>query len=57
MRIEVAFPASVDFGHGQNTGVGGSDPTFAHGSVAKVNCGSLLPNKKLHAVRACAARI
>ena len=24
------------FGHGQNTGMGWSDPTFAHGSVAKV---------------------
>lgn len=25
--IEVTFHAAVDFGHGQNTGVGWSDPT------------------------------
>ncbi len=43
--IEVAFPASVDFGQGQNTGVGWSDPTFGHGSVPKVSRGSLQPNK------------
>ena len=34
------------------TGLGWSDPTFAHDSVAKVNRGSLQPNKKLRAVRA-----
>jgi hypothetical protein len=33
------------FGRGQNTGLGWSDPTFAHVSVAKVNHGSLQPNK------------
>jgi hypothetical protein len=40
------------FGRGQNTVLGWSDPTFAHGSVAKVMHGSLQPNKKLHSVRA-----
>jgi len=29
------------------TGLGWSDPTFAHGSVAKVSRGSLQPNKKI----------
>jgi len=43
------------FGRRQNPVLGWSDPTFAHGSVAKVNRGSLQPNKKLPAV--CAARI
>src|SRR5207302_7842871 len=42
---EVAFHATVDFGHVQNTGMGWSDPTFAHGSVAKVNRGSLQPTR------------
>ena len=37
--------------------LGWSDPTFAHGSVPKVNRGSLQPNRKLPSVRACAARI
>jgi hypothetical protein len=32
--------------------LGWSDPTFAHDSVAKVNRGSLQPNKKLPSVRA-----
>ncbi len=45
------------FGRGQNTVLGWSDPTFAHGSVPKVNRGSLQPNGKLPSVRACAARI
>jgi hypothetical protein len=40
------------FGRGQNTVLGWSDPTFAHDCVAKVNRGSLQPNKKLRAVRA-----
>jgi len=40
------------FGHGQNTVLGWSDPTFAHGSVPKVNRGSLQPNKKILSVRA-----
>ncbi len=39
------------FGRGQNTVLGWSDPTFAHGSVAKVSRGSLQPNKKLLLVR------
>lgn len=32
--------------------LGWSDPTFAHDCVAKVNRGSLQPNKKLLSVRA-----
>jgi hypothetical protein len=40
------------FGCGQNTVLGWSDPTFAHDCVAKVNRGSLQPNKQLRAVRA-----
>ena len=43
------------FGRGQNTVLGWSDPTFAHDSVAKVSRGSLQPNKKLPSV--LAARI
>jgi hypothetical protein len=39
------------FGRGQNTVLGWSDPTFAHGSVAKVSRGSLQPNKKILLVR------
>ena len=39
------------FGRGQNTVLGWSDPTFAHDSVAKVTRGSLQPNKKLLSVR------
>ena len=34
------------------TELGWSDPTFVHGSVPKVNRGSLQPNKKLPSVRA-----
>jgi len=37
----------MQFGREQNTGVGWSDPTFAHGSVAKVNRGSLQPTGSL----------
>ncbi len=33
------------FGRRQNTVLGWSDPTFAHGSVAKVMLGSLQPTK------------
>ena len=33
------------------TELGWSDPTFAHGSVAKVSRGSLQPNKKILLVR------
>src|SRR5712664_3436750 len=40
------------FGRGQNTVLGWSDPTLAHGSVPKVTRGSLQPNKKLPSVRA-----
>jgi hypothetical protein len=40
------------FGRGQNPVLGWSDPTFAHDCVAKVNRGSLQPNKKLLSVRA-----
>jgi len=40
------------FGRGQNTVLGWSDPTFAHDCVAKVNRGSLQPNNRLRAVRA-----
>ena len=40
------------FGRGQNTVLGWSDPTFAHDCVAKVIRGSLQPNKQLRAVRA-----
>ena len=47
-----------EFGRGQNTGVGWSDPTFAHGSVAKVTPGSLQPigeeqDRVLPARRSC----
>ena len=42
----------IQFGHGQNTGLGWSDPTFGHDSVPKVNRGSLQPNKKIPSVRA-----
>jgi len=45
------------YGRGQNTVLGWSDPTFAHGSVPKVSRGSLQPNKKLSSARACAPRI
>ena len=38
------------FGRGQNTELGWSDPTFAHDCVAKVSRGSLQPNKKLLSV-------
>ena len=40
------------FGRAQNTELGWSDPTFAHGSVPKVSRGSLQPNKKLLSARA-----
>ena len=40
------------FGRGQTPALGWSDPTFAHGSVPKVNRGSLQPNRKLPSVRA-----
>jgi hypothetical protein len=40
------------FGRGQNTVLGWSDPTFAHGSVPKVSRGSLQPNRKFLSVRA-----
>ena len=43
--------ADDQFGRGQNTVLGWSDPTLAHDSVAKVNRGSLQPNKKLLSVR------
>jgi hypothetical protein len=39
------------FGRGQNTVLGWRDPTLAHDCVAKVNRGSLQPNKRLRAVR------
>src|SRR6266446_5475262 len=39
------------FGRGQNTVLGWSDPTFAHDSVARVMPGSLQPNKKRPSVR------
>jgi hypothetical protein len=45
------------FGRGQNTVLGWSDPTFGHGSVPKVSRGSLQPNKKLPSARVCASRI
>jgi len=47
-------------GRAQNTELGWSDPTFAHGSVPKVSRGSLQPNKKLLSVRAariCAKQV
>jgi hypothetical protein len=40
------------FGRAQNTELGWSDPTFAHGSMPKVSRGSLQPNKKLLSARA-----
>jgi len=40
------------FGRGQNTVLGWSDLTSAHGSVPKVSAGSLQPNKKLLSMRA-----
>ena len=39
------------FGRGQNPVLGWSDPTFAHGSVAKVTRGSLQPNKNFFGAR------
>jgi hypothetical protein len=39
------------FGRGQNTVLGWSDPTFGHGPVSKVNHGSLQPNRKFPSVR------
>jgi hypothetical protein len=42
---EVAHWPDDQFGRGQNPVLGWSDPTFAHGSVAKVTRGSLQPNK------------
>ncbi len=39
------------FGRGQNTVLGWSDPTFAHGSVAKVSRGSLQPNRNSFGAR------
>ena len=39
------------FGRGQNTALGWSDPTLAQGSVPKVTRGSLQPNKKLLSMR------
>jgi len=39
------------FGRGQNTVLGWSDPTFAHGSVAKVTRGSLQPDKNFFGAR------
>ena len=39
------------FGRGQNPVLGWSDPTFAHGSVAKVTHGSLQPNKNFFGAR------
>ena len=44
------------FGRGQNTVLGRSDPTFAHDCVAKVNRGSLQPNKTLLSRRAARIR-
>jgi len=37
--------SDYQFGRGQNTVLGWSDPTFGHGSVPKVNHGSLQPNQ------------
>ena len=39
------------FGCAQNTELGWSNSTYAHGSVPKVSRGSLQPNKKLLSVR------
>jgi hypothetical protein len=39
------------FGRGQNTGLGWSDPTLERISVPKVTHGSLQPNRKLLSVR------
>lgn len=47
---------SPRFDRGQNTALGWSDPTFAHGSEAKVNRGSLQPNKTLLSLRAARIR-
>jgi hypothetical protein len=46
------------FGRGQNTALGWSDPTFAHGSVPKVSRGSLQPNTEnfTGALPACLSR-
>jgi hypothetical protein len=44
------------FGRGQNPVLGWSDPTLAHDCVAKVNRGSLQPNSRLRAMRACAVK-
>jgi hypothetical protein len=45
-----AWPGD-QFGRGQNPVLGWSDPTFAHGSVAKVTRGSLQPNKNFFGAR------
>jgi len=42
---EVGFHARVDFGQGQNNGVGWSGPTFRHLLVAKKPQGSLQPTR------------
>ena len=51
-RIRSCARENAQFGRGQNTVLGWSDPTFVHGFVPKVNRGSLQPNKKLPSVRA-----
>jgi hypothetical protein len=48
---EVAHGATINLA-AQNTELGWSDPTFAHGSMPKVSRGSLQPNKKLLSARA-----
>jgi hypothetical protein len=55
-RTRVCAWRDDQFGRGKNTVLGWSDPTFAHDCVAKVNRGSLQPNNRLRAVRACGAK-
>jgi hypothetical protein len=43
---------NAEVGRGQDTLLGWSDPTFAHGSVPKVSRGSLQPSQRLPSVRA-----
>jgi hypothetical protein len=42
----------IQFGHGQNTRMGWSDPTFAHGSVAKLMLGVAPAQQEFLSVRA-----
>ncbi len=56
-NTEDAYDATFDFGRGQNTGVGWSDPTFGGFQPPKDFVGSLQPSVcKKSPRRACFAR-